>query len=92
MIRDMSYRWVKIRLNSTDDGNLRLPLSFNGSPNRALNYEPDLARGGIRKSEKSTRLGFLLLNLDKIILKTDELQNLAKFLSGARWIGPKKDK
>lgn len=80
MIRDMSYRWVKVRLNSTKDGNLRLSLRFNGSPRRELSYEPDLSKGGIRKSSRPNKLGYLLLNLDEINLKASTLKNFAKML------------
>lgn len=79
MIRDMQYRWVKAGIGSSPSGGVKLALSFNGSPNRDLFYEPDLKNGGIRKSGRAMKLGALLLNLDEINLPADMLNRTVRF-------------
>ncbi len=79
MMKDMVFRWVRIKLDSAADGQtLRLGLQFNASPGQAMMYEPDLVNGGIKKSAKPTRLGYLLLSLDDLPLKPAFLQEISK--------------
>jgi len=84
MIRDMQYRWVKAGITSGKSGGITLALSFNGSPRRELFYEPDLKNGGIRKSSRSMKLGYLLLNLDEVNLQTEPLNKTVNFFLKAR--------
>ncbi len=85
MMEDMVFRWVRIKLDSAADGQtLRLGLQFNASPGRAMMYEPDLVNGGVRKSDKPTRLGYLLLDLDDLSLKPSFLQGISKLIFAPR--------
>ncbi len=78
MMENMQYRWVSIKLGSAEDGlSVKLGMRFNASPGREMMYEPDLVNGGIRKSAKPTRLGYLLLNLDEITLEPEFLRKAA---------------
>ena len=84
MIQDMVYRWVRITLDSKAGAPLQLTLSFNGSPGKPVYYEPDLANGGIKKSEKPTKLGYLLLNLDEVTVRLDAVRKVTDALKTAK--------
>lgn len=76
-LQDMAYRWVRMEIGTDKDGQARLFLRFNGSPQRPLPYMLDRENNRILRTGKPQMIrGSLLLNLNNLPFRFGNLGKL----------------
>ena len=65
VLRDMTYAWVTCGIRrAADSGKTMLLLRFNGKANRELPYQIDPVSGELKRTEETTLLPALRMDVD----------------------------